>query len=123
MILKLRNRKIEVVSMKVPLSTERFNIMVDFEPGTQHLKPRIYIDDVEYLEGVLNKLKIKKNKRVDIRVDLSDHNNRVLHTYRANVMYYNYSLFGELPHRVDYDEYVQELENRIKTLEERGEVI
>ena len=60
MILKLRNRKIEVIKMKVPLSTERFNIMIDFEPGTQHLKPRIYIDDVEYLEGVLNKLKIKR---------------------------------------------------------------
>lgn len=120
MILKLRNKKVEVLHMPVPELTEFFNIMIDFEQGTQHLSPSIIIDSVKY-NG--ESIKPSKNKRIEIRVDLLDYKKQVIKTYRGYFQYYNYSVIGKPPVDINYFTRVKELEERIRVLEEQGEVI
>lgn len=125
MILKLSNKEVQIQPMKIPVPKKNVYIEYAFEAGTNHLLPRLTINGVVH-EG--NRIYVDLSyvdwkKDVTVYVSLVDGKERVLHKYTCKVPHHEYLLFGKKPLREDVEAYVYELEERIRELEEAGEVV
>ena len=143
MILELKKKKIVITPMAIPEPAHHFYIQYTFEPGTNHLLPRLTIDNKEYFGNrvYINLTDAMKTKDVKLVVDLLDNQSMSLYKYTATLPHTNYSVIGEMPIRPDFNEHVRKLElaieqlkieheqeksvllNRITELEEEGDVI
>jgi len=125
MIITLTKGRAIVKTMEVPEPANNTYIQYQFEPGTNHLHPKLFINgrvfegDRSYVDlGVYY-----PEKELSMVVDLIDTGGAVIARYTAKVPYYVYHLVGKKPMRPDLALYVATLEARIRELEELGEVI
>jgi hypothetical protein len=69
-----------------------------------------------------------------LTVTLYNDNNQIVHIYEGELAYNKYQITGTKPIRPDFEQYIHELENnirtltlaykaRIKELEEKGEIV
>jgi hypothetical protein len=132
MIIKLNKGKIDIKPMAVPELLNNLYIQYIFEPDTEHLTPRIqinknvFIGDRIYIDISSRPL----SDKILIKVELLDSKQNVIRTYRGFLACNKYCIIGAKPIRPDIEDYLHKLEqqieqlnNRIKELEELGEVI
>ncbi len=132
MIIELNNGKPKIQPMRIPELTNRTFIQYAYEAGTNHLRPRLTINHSVFIGDriFVDMSPGFEGETVNLKVELLDGNSRVLHTYEDVVNFYNYQVFGEKPVRPDVEVYINNLykeisrlQQVIKELEEKGEVI
>jgi hypothetical protein len=135
MKLKLADKKVELIQMKVPELIERTYLEYEFELNTQHLHPVLTIAGKEYKKyNTFITLPDISSKEITIKVELFDDNNKVIHIYESILEYNKYQITGTKPIRPDIEAYIFSLEEqirnlttayeaRIKELEEKGELV
>lgn len=122
MILTLRNNKITVHQNAIPESVYSVHIKYEFELGTNHLNPVLYINDNIYKGDDIN-IPLDYGKPVIyIKVELLDSYNRPVKVYTGTFNYYKTCTIGDADH-VNLYRKITQLEEKITKLEEKGEVI
>ena len=135
MILKLINKKVEVELMKVPELIKETSIHYVFEPNTEHLHPVLTINGVDFKDNhIVINIPENNSESIILKVTLYNDNNQIVHIYQGELAYNKYQITGTKPIRPDFERYIHELENnirtltlayeaRIKELEEKGEIV
>jgi hypothetical protein len=135
MKLKLTDGKVEIVQMKVSELINHTYLEYEFETDTAHLHPILTIEGKQFKEqSTFIEMPEIKTPAVDIKVELFDDNNRLIHVYQSNLAYNKYQITGTKPIRPDIEAYIFSLEKRIRDLineyelkllelENKGEVV
>ena len=122
MILTLRNNKITVHQNAIPESVYSVHIKYEFELGTNHLTPMLYINSKTYRGDNIN-IPLDYNKpTIYIKVELLDSYNKPVKVYTGTFNYYKTCTIGDSDH-VNLYRKITQLEEKITKLEEKGEVI
>jgi hypothetical protein len=116
MTLKLVDGKVLISTMFVPELKEHTFVNLVLETNTEHLKPVIYIDDIRFETSVINLKEDIKSKEIVIKVELLDHQNKIIHIYQSKVAYNVYQILGDKPIRPDIEQYLYSLEEEIRYL-------
>lgn len=118
MIIELKKKKINIIPMPVPEQSTHFYIQYMFESGTDHLVPRLSINNLEFIgdRKYINLTDTIETKDVKMTVELLDNNAEVLHRYTLTVPHVHYSTFGILPVRPDFAAHIRYLENRMEQM-------
>lgn len=122
MILKLHNKQIIIKANEYPEDIENAKVSYEFELGTNHLKPILYIGTDVY---VGNKITIPfKYTSPDIHmyVELRDGNGTVIKSYQCDTHLYRTFTLGSNSHINIYKELLR-IQEQLKELEEKGDVI
>ncbi len=128
MKLILSDKKVTVFPMDVPEAINNVFIEYEFAFGTNHFCPTLFIDNKRVVVGthvhvdLSSRLK-KYGDPIEIKVVLKDSKGVVKYTYEGTVPFYNYTIVGKKPIRIDLEAYIEQLEQTIKQLQEDGEVI
>lgn len=117
MILKLVNEKVLIDTMFVPELKEHTFVNLILETNTNHLKPIIYINNIRFETNVIDLKEDIKSKEITIKVELLDHQDKIIHVYESKVAYNLYQILGDKPIRPDIEQYLYSLENKIQYLE------
>lgn len=123
MILKLRNNTILIEQNNVPENVNSMYIQYDFELGTNHLYPRLIVNDVHVFEG--NHIKVSLDYPVDtlkLIVELYDTHNTIIRRYTQTFNYYKMCTLGDAQH-IDIYKELERVYKEIKEIKEKGEVI
>jgi hypothetical protein len=135
MKLKLTDGKVEIVQMKVSELINHTYLEYEFEADTAHLHPTLTINGKRFKEqSTFIEMPDIKTPTVDIKVELFDDNNTLIHVYESSLAYNKYQITGEKPIRPDIEAYIFLLEKRIRDLideyelkllelENKGEVV
>jgi hypothetical protein len=121
MTLKLVDEKVIISTMFVPELKEHTFVNLILETNTEHLKPVIYINDIRFETSVINLKEDIKSKEIVIKVELLDHQNKIIHVYQSKVAYNVYQILGDKPIRPDIEQYLYALEDEIRKL--KNEII
>lgn len=126
MIIELRKKKINIKPMSVPEPLTKCLIKYAFEYGTNHLTPRLSINNHKFIGNKifvdLTEALAISNEAI-IKVELIDGQGVAIRTYTLDTRGYKYVLLGDRPVRPDFEDYIKELEAKIEELESEGEVI
>jgi hypothetical protein len=120
MILKLISGKILIRVMFVPELKSNTYIQYEFEEGTAHLHPVLYFGN-QIFKGDRIFIDIKDEVKagdVVVKVELLDHQNKIIHIYESKVAYNIYQVLGQKPIRPDIEDYLYKLEEEIRVLKE-----
>ena len=135
MILKLIDQKVEVELMEVPELREETSIHYIFEPNTEHLHPVLTVNGLDYKGNhILINIPENNSNLIVLKVTLYSDNNQIVHIYEGELAYNKYQITGAKPIRPDFERYIHELEEEIRTLiltyearikeiEEKGEIV
>lgn len=119
MILKLINRKVQVLLMEVPELIKETSIHYVFEAGSEHLHPVLFIGDKQHRENhIVISLPEDFDNVISFVVKLYDDNEKVIHIYQGELAYNKYQITGTKPVRPDFEKYIQTLELEVLTLKE-----
>ena len=120
MILKLIDGKILIQVMFVPESKSNTYIQYEFEEGTAHLHPVLYFGN-QIFKGDRIFIDIKDEVKagdVVVKVELLDHQNKIIHIYESKIAYNIYQVLGQKPIRPDIEDYLYKLEEKIRLLKQ-----
>ncbi len=135
MILKLIDQKVKVELMEVPELREETSIHYIFEPNTEHLHPVLTVNGLDYKGNhILINIPENNSNLIVLKVTLYSDNNQIVHIYEGELAYNKYQITGAKPIRPDFERYIHELEEKIRTLiltyearikelEEKGEIV
>jgi hypothetical protein len=124
MILKLANEKVEIQRMEVPELIKETSIHYVFESNTEHLHPVLTIGEVSYKNNhIIIEIPVYNSHVIDITVTLYDDNEHIIHIYHGQLEYNEYQITGTKPVRPDFEKYIQSLEFKILSLEEEMRVL
>lgn len=123
MILQLRSESIMVKSPYIPENIDNTKISYVFELNTNQYRPKLYIgSDVYYGNNIYVDFSKYTESTLDIKVELLDNVNRVMRTYTNSFRMYRTFALGTQEQIDVYKELIK-ARNKIRELEERGEVI
>jgi hypothetical protein len=119
MILKLINKKVQVLLMEVPELIKETSIHYVFEAGSEHLHPVLFIGDKQHKENhIVISLPEAFDNVISFVVKLYDDNEKVIHIYQGELAYNKYQITGTKPVRPDFEKYIHTLELEVLTLKE-----
>jgi len=120
MILKLIDGKVLIQVMFVPELKSNTYVQYEFEQGTAHLHPVLHFGNQTFRgDRIFINLKDEvKAGDVVVKVELLDHQNKVIHIYESKVAYNIYQVLGDKPVRPDIEDYLYKLEEEIRTLKQ-----
>jgi hypothetical protein len=119
MILKLINKKVQVLLMEVPELIKETSIHYIFEAGSEHLHPVLFIGDKQHKENhIVISLPEAFDNVISFVVKLYDDNEKVIHIYQGELAYNKYQITGTKPVRPDFEKYIHTLELEVLTLKE-----
>ena len=122
MILQLKDNKINVKKNNIVEYVNRVLLSYEYELGTNHYTPVLYIADKVY-KG--NNIYVELDLNLDIvnmKVELLDCNDVVMRVYESTYTYFKTCTIGDRQH-IDLYEEIERLNNIIKKLEEKGDVV
>ena len=123
MILKLRNKTIIIEQNNVPENVNNVHIHYDFELGTNHLYPRLIVNNTDIFEGDHIDVDLDyTGHSIDLVVELYDTNNIVMRKYVCVSNYYKTCTLGDIKH-IDIYKELERVYKELKELKEKGEVI
>ena len=118
MILKLIEGKVLIDTMFVPELKEHTFVHFQMEPNTDHLQRVLYINHLRFTDNVISLNNEIKPGLINIKVELLDDKNTLVHLYQAEVAYNIYHILGEKPIRPDIEDYLYKLEEEIRVLKQ-----
>jgi hypothetical protein len=122
MILKLRNNKVIIENSQEPENANKVYISYDYELGTNHLTPKLTINENTYFgNNIYIPIDINTNC-IDIKVELLDTRKRVIHRYTNTLQYYKMCAIGDVDTLDIYTRY-EKLKKEFEKLKEKGDVI
>ena len=122
MILKLRNNKIIIQDNTIPSYVFGTSVSYDYELGTNHYTPILYIkDDVYTGTNPIVKLDLDTHE-VNLRVELQDTHGKCMRVYTGTYTYIKLCLIGT-SELMDVYKQLELLYNENVKLKEQGEVI
>lgn len=122
MILSLHNKQITIKRNKVPEEYDKVNIIYEFELGTNHLYPYLYIKGKEYSGNNIYIPMDFTDDEVALIVQLKDSIGTVVKHYESTLRYYKTCTLGT-PLLVDVYKELERLQAEVIRLQEQGEVI
>ena len=122
MILSLHNKKIIVKRNKVPEHYSNVNITYEFELGTNHLYPYLYIKGKEYKGNNIYIPMDFTDDALELIVLLKDSMGNVVKQYISTLQYYKTCTLGT-PLLIDVYKELERLQAEVIRLQEHGEVI
>lgn len=122
MRLKLSDRRITIENNEVPEALAHTSISYKYELGTNHLVPKLYINNVLKLEKDKGFIDLTPYDELNLKVKLCDSNNQELHTYTGVFSLYKLGTVGPEAH-IDIYKKAEELEQQVKDLLEKGDII
>ncbi len=122
MILKLYKNKVIIKGNESPEEISNCKIKYEFELGTNHLVPRLIINNKVFVGDNIRISLEHLTNRAQITVLLSDANQVIFRTYKGEFKVYKTFTIGDAAHIDVYKDLVKAYE-RIEQLEEQGEVI
>lgn len=122
MILQLKDNKINIKKNNIVEYVNRVLLSYEYELGTNHYTPVLYIADKVYKgNNIFVELDLNLD-RVNMKVELLDYNNVVMRVYESTYTYFKTCTIGDRQH-IDLYEEIERLNNIIKRLEEKGDVV
>lgn len=122
MILQLKDNKINIKKNNIVEYVNRVLLSYEYELGTNHYTPVLYIADKVYKgNNIFVELDLNLD-RVNMKVELLDCNNVVMRVYESTYTYFKTCTIGDRQH-IDLYEEIERLNNIIKNLEEKGDVV
>lgn len=124
MIFKLRNNEIIIENNHIPECTSNVSINYDYELGTNHLTPKLYINNSIYV-GTNIRLSLdlpESYNTLDICVELLDAHGTVIRKYNTITHYYKTCVLGT-PEHIDIVNRLMQLTEELQKLKDKGEVI
>lgn len=120
MILKLIDGKVLIKTMFVPELKGHTFVQYELEPNTAHLHCVLHINDQVFTgDRVFIDVKELLNVNVvNLKVELLDDQNKIIHIYQSKVAYNVYQVLGDKPVRPDIEDYLYKLEEEIRVLKE-----
>lgn len=123
MILKLRKKEITLEPSTTPEPINAVQVSYIFELGTNHLVPRLTINDAYVYEGYHLTIPMDYNTNMlQLQVELLDPNKRVVHKYIGFCEFYKMCATGTKEY-IDVYKRLAQVEKELKELKEQGEVI
>jgi hypothetical protein len=130
MILQLTQGKIKIKPMVVPEPLEGVYVQYAYEPGTNHLQPRmtISVDGIPKLTLLGDRTFMNTGagfnaSEIKLKVELLNSDDVPVCTYEGVFPYARYCVIGNKPLRPDISDYIRTLEAKVQDLEDAGEVI
>lgn len=120
MILKLYKNQVFIEPHRIPEDVHSVEIEYQYELGTNHLKPKLTINNKIYTTNPIH-LDLSIDNVV-IKVELLDAYGNVVHTYHGNYKYKKTCTIGTEQHMDVYNE-LYRLYKEYKKLKDQGEVI
>ena len=122
MILQLKDNKINIKKNNIVEYVNRVLLSYEYELGTNHYTPVLYIADKVYRgNNIFVELDLNLD-RVNMKVELLDCNDVVMRVYESTYTYFKTCTIGDRQH-IDLYEEIERLNNIIKRLEEKGDVV
>lgn len=122
MILQLKDNKINIKKNNIVEYVNRVLLSYEYELGTNHYTPVLYIADKVYKgNNIFVELDLNLD-RVNMKVELLDCNDVVMRVYESTYTYFKTCTIGDRQH-IDLYEEIERLNNIIKKLEEKGDVV
>lgn len=123
MILKLRNKKIIIEQNNVPENVNNVHIQYDFELGTNHLYPRLIVNNTDIFEGDHIDVNLDyAGPSINLVVELYDAHNILMRRYVCVRKYHKTCTLGDTKH-IDIYKELERVYKELKELKEKGEVI
>lgn len=124
MKLILKNGKINITPMAIPEPRSKVFIEYVYERNTNHLTPQLHVNNHVFI-GDRYFISFPNNltDTIEMVVRLVDNEGTVVKEYSCEDAYTEYITLGTQPAYPNMITYIHELEQRIRTLEEEGELI
>lgn len=124
MKLILKNKTVTVAPMAIPEPRSRTYIEYEYERNTNHLTPKLTVNGRTFIgERIYVPFPDNDEDAVVLTVALVDNDNVPVKIYNGTLSYNEYIILGTHPIYLNMIRYIEELEARIRQLEEEGEVI
>lgn len=122
MIIQLRNESITIKQNNIPEYINKVFISYDYELGTNHYTPVLYIED-KVFKGNNIDIELDLNvDRVNMKVELLDTHNTIMKVYTGVYTYFKTCTIGDRQH-IDLYEEIDRLNEELKKLKEKGDVV
>ena len=118
MILKLVHGKVLIDTMFVPELKEHTVVKFELEANTKHLNPVLYINHLRFTSPFINITDEIQPGEINIKVELLDNKDTIIHIYQSKVAYNVYQVLGSKPIRPDIEDYLYRLEEEIRVLKQ-----
>jgi len=123
MILQLKNNSITIKKPYTPENIHNTKVSYVFELNTNQYTPVLYIDGDSYVgNNILLDLSKYVSNSITLKVCLIDGVGRIMRTYENTFIMYNTFSLGT-KEQIDVYEELIKAQEKIKKLEEQGEVI
>lgn len=119
----LKDGSINIDMLARPERVDKVFITYTYELGTNHLRPRLLINDKTYYgDNIFIPLDLT-TPLVNLTVSLLDGHSQAVHTYTGSFAYDKYCTVGPTKQNYNLYTYIQEIEKELIELKEKGEVI